>query len=196
MEPDVAEDIGYEATGGSNDPANMAVQDRRSQQTARMRQANDARGQNARQVAASRNPRFTRAMNMVKLGIPGTDSGEEGNNKPSNKGFIGSAFNISIFIVAISLAILLDVGGIVFEILPGVGGILSSILITPIGVLLILGYKKYEVGNIFGKSLIIVGICAAIEFIPVINMLPGFTAAVILIKIASKADKFISEKLS
>ena len=138
-----------------------------------------------------RSPRFNRTRNDM-AGLTKLNAGKESDLR---KGAAKKIWAISIFLCALCAAICLDFAGLVVEILPGIGGFIASLTITPLGWLVLGGFKFLSGKPMSKKTIAIVGVCAIIEFLPIINALPGFTLAVISAQIAESADEFISKNL-
>ncbi len=139
-----------------------------------------------------RSPRYNRMQNDM-AGFSKLNGGGESDFQ---KGAAKKIWAISIFLSALCAAICLDFASLVIQILPGLGGFLSSLIIAPLGWLLLGGFKFLSGKSINKKTVVIVGICVIIEFLPIINALPGFTLAVISAQIAESADEFISKNLN
>lgn len=154
----------------------------------------DAEIQESRQIQP-RSPRFNRSVNTGS-GLMRAGTGRDGNGEtPAGSSRAArKIWGVSIFICALVIAICLDISGLVVEILPGIGGFLAALIITPLGWITLFGFKVMSGKRLGKKSVAIIGICAAIEFIPIINMLPGFTMSVIASQISEAVDNFVEEK--
>lgn len=99
---------------------------------------------------------------------------EEGGSGDSTK------LGFSAFLFAITIAISIDVVGFFMQFLPGIGGFIVSFGITPLGagaLMTLYNVNGVPLNKNMIKNLIM---CGVVEFIPVVNGLPAFTALVVL----------------
>ncbi len=119
----------------------------------------------------SRSPKFNRRMNIRGESSETTHERTQGSGDNSS--------GTTIFIMSLIVAVIGDIAGLVFEIIPGVGGLIVSLMITPIGFAAIWGLNGISGHKISPRAKTAIFACLAIELIPIVNALPALTAAVI-----------------
>lgn len=94
------------------------------------------------------------------------------------------------FVFMLIVAGLFDLISLLINLIPAVGGLIDGILITPFATMLFyFWYKKHDVSYSNSSRMAVMVIVPLIEFIPIINALPGWILEVVTIYLSVRAEE-------